>query len=145
MSNEQDPFANGEVYTIQYDKVIQDKKLMASTRLLAYQINQNGYMRVGDYMKELSDSDLEYFLEVSGKEDEEEFSEISLLSEMLATAEGLPSSESVDDFLLRTTTIIGFFACEGLRRKGLVKLYHENMSFGPDMGDKLLVEKIYDK
>jgi hypothetical protein len=145
MSNEQDPFANGEVYTIQYDKVIQDKKLMASTRLLAYQINQNGYMRVGDYMKELSDSDLEYFLEVSGKEDEEEFSEISLLSEMLATAEGLPSSESVDDFLLRTTTIIGFFACEGLRRKGLVKLYHENMSFGPDMGDKILVEKIYDK
>jgi hypothetical protein len=145
MSNEQDPFANGELYTIQYDKVIQDKKLMASTRLLAYQINQNGYMRVGDYMKELSDSDLEYFLEVSGKEDEEEFSEISLLSEMLATAEGLPSSESVDDFLLRTTTIIGFFACEGLRRKGLVKLYHENMSFGPDMGDKILVEKIYDK
>jgi hypothetical protein len=145
MLNEQNPFANGEVYTIQYDKVIQDKTLLASTRLLAYQINQNGYIRVGDYMKELSDSDLEYFLEVSGKEDEEEFSEIALLSEMLATAEGLPASESVDDFLQRTTSIISFFACEGLHRKGLVKLYHENMSFGPDMGDKLLVEKIYGK
>lgn len=40
--------------------------------------------------------------------------------------------------------MIGFFACEGLFRKGLVKLHRENMSFGSDMGDKLLVEKIRD-
>ena len=142
MSNEQDPFANGEVYTIQYDKVLTDTSLMASTRWLAWQIGQDGYKTVGDYMRELSDGDLKYLLEVSGKEDEEQFSEIALLSEMLATAEGLPSSESVDDFLHRTTAIIGFLACEGLRRKGLVKIHYENMSFGPDMGDKLLVEKL---
>lgn len=141
---DQNPFENGDVYTIQYDKVITDKKLMASTRLLASEIRTNGYKTVGEYLQELSDSDLSYLLDTSENTESEEFSEIALLSEMLATAEGLDPSSSIDDFMMRTTAMIGFMACEGLFRKSLVKLYRENMSFGSDMGDKLLVEKIRD-
>jgi hypothetical protein len=29
-----------------------------------------------------------------------------------------------------------------LARKGLVKVFHENMSFGDEMGDKTIVEKL---
>jgi hypothetical protein len=31
---------------------------------------------------------------------------------------------------------------ESLKRKGLVKVYYENISFGDDMGEKIIVEKI---
>ena len=137
-------FKDGEVYTIQYQKIISDKKLLPSTRLLATEILDKGYMRVGDYLKELVDNDLNYFLRVAEDTECEEFAEVALLSEMLATSEGLDPSSSLDDFIKRTTAMIGFFACEGLFRKGIVKLHRENMSFGSDMGDKLLVEKIRD-
>lgn len=59
---EDDMFKDGEVYTIQYQKIISDKKLLPSTRLLATEILDKGYMRVGDYLKELVDNDLNYFL-----------------------------------------------------------------------------------
>jgi hypothetical protein len=35
-----------------------------------------------------------------------------------------------------------FLAIEGLSRKGLVKVYHENISFGEDFGNKIVVEKL---
>lgn len=140
----EDQFNEGEIYTIQYDNVINDKKLMASTRLLASEIRTNGYKIVGEYLQELSESDLVYLLDISSKTESEEFSEIALLSEMLATAEGLDPSADIEIFHQRIVAMIGFLACEGLFRKGMVKLYRENMSFGADMGDKLLVEKIRD-
>jgi hypothetical protein len=34
--------------------------------------------------------------------------------------------------------------CEQLARKGMVKIYRENMSFGPDMENKIVVEKLED-
>lgn len=144
MLNEENPFENGEVFTIRYDKVITDKTLMASTRLLASEIHTKGYKIVGEYFQELSLSDLTYLLDTSSKTESLEFAEIALLSEMLATGEGLESSANTDDFMHRITALIGFLACESLYRKGLVKLYRENMSFGEDMGNKLLVEKIRD-
>ena len=144
MEDQENPFNENEVYTIQYDNVIRDKKLMASTRLLASEIRTNGYKTVGEYLQELSDSDLVYLLTTSEKPESEEFAEIALLSEMLATAEGLDPAASVEDFHMRIVAMIGFMSCEGLFRKGMVKLYRENMSFGADMSDKMLVEKIRD-
>ena len=37
---------------------------------------------------------------------------------------------------------ITWMAIESLKRKGLVKVYYENISFGDDMGEKIIVEKI---
>jgi hypothetical protein len=35
-----------------------------------------------------------------------------------------------------------FVAMESLYRKGMVKVYHKNMSLGEDASDKIVVEKI---
>jgi hypothetical protein len=35
-----------------------------------------------------------------------------------------------------------FISVESLRRKGLVRVYHENMSFGEDAEKRVVVEKI---
>jgi hypothetical protein len=34
----------------------------------------------------------------------------------------------------------GFIVMESLFRKGLINLYHENLSFGEEDGDKLIAE-----
>lgn len=140
---------NGEGnITISYENIIKSKDLMPVTRALALDLSIQGYMAVGDFLKGLSNSDMENLLEISENEDNEQFSEIALIAEMLATGEGLTSfeggntDEGLDSFAQRIKTFCAFLAIESLHRKGLVKVYHENMSFGPDMGSKIVVEKL---
>jgi hypothetical protein len=42
----------------------------------------------------------------------------------------------------RANQLISFLIIVSLERKGLVKVHYENMSFGDDMGDKIVVERI---
>ena len=49
---------------------------------------------------------------------------------------------NVVEITKHTNAMVMFIAMEGLYRKGLVKLYHEHMSFGDDAGDKIVVERI---
>jgi hypothetical protein len=61
---------------------------------------------------------------------------------MLATAEGLDSANDLQVFIDRSNQLTGFIIIESLKRKGLVRVYYENMSFGEEHGDKVVVEKI---
>jgi hypothetical protein len=61
---------------------------------------------------------------------------------MLATAEGLDSSDGYDTVQLRVSQLIAFLAVESLTRKGLVKSYPQNMSFGEDMAKKIIAERL---
>ena len=85
--------------------------------------------------------DLRTLMDASESEDKEHFGDVILISEMLALGEGLePGDMSVT--IDRTRTMAGYLVVESLARKGLVKVNRENMSFGADMGDKIIVEKI---
>jgi hypothetical protein len=68
--------------------------------------------------------------------------DILIISEMLATAEGLDGAADLDVFIDRSNQLTGFIIIESLKRKGLVKVYYENMSFGEELGDKVVVERI---
>jgi hypothetical protein len=81
-------------------------------------------------------------LEVADTDDNPRLGEILLISEMLATGEGLEQSQDADGVTLRMNAFCAFLAIEGLSRKGLVKVYHENISFGEDFGNKIVVEKL---
>jgi hypothetical protein len=128
-------------FALAYENIIKSKSLMPLTRTLALDLTTQGYMSVGDFLKSLSDSDVQNLLNISENNKSEQFSEIVLITEMLAAGEGL-ALEGVDTTTARVNQFCMLIVIESLARKGLVKVFHENMSFGDEMGDKTIVEKL---
>ena len=139
MENEFDP---DQTFYVNYDKIASEKTLLSVTRLLAVEMTKNPYIVVGDFLKQLSNGDLDTLLEIIDVgEDHQNFSDLMLISEMLATGEGLERG-TVDVMHQRINQFLVFVSCEALDRKGLVKVHHKNMSFGEDMANAIVVEKI---
>lgn len=131
-------------YTLDYESLSKSKNLMAITKLLALQIMKTPYINVGEYIQNISDSDLKELLRKMDKPEngDYELEDLILIADMLAAGEGLGTAQDFDTFHQRMDQLVGFLVIESLKRKGLVKVYYENLSFGDDMGDKLVVEKI---
>lgn len=138
MENEE--FDEDGTFSVNIHRVAQDKEVLTLVRLLATQLIATPYLRVGDFFKNLSDDDLETLNEISD-ENHEQFDNLLLIAEMLATGEGLDHG-TMDMIHERMNQLLMFIAMEGLHRKQLVRVYHENMSFGDDMGSKIVVEKL---
>jgi hypothetical protein len=138
MENEE--FDEDGTFTVNIHRVAKDNTVITLTRLLATSLIATPYLSVGDFFKNLSEDDLNTLNEISDEE-HKDFDNILLIAEMLATGEGLDHGD-METIRQRMNQFIMFVAMEGLHRKGLVKLYHENMSFGDDMGSKIVVEKI---
>lgn len=134
-------FEDGPI-SISYDRVMKAKDFLPLTRTLAMDLSESGYMRPGDFLKALSDSDVDTLLKITEDEENSRLDEILLISEMLATGEGLEQSKDAEQVSGRMNAFCAFLAIEGLRRKGLVKVYYENISFGEDFGNKIVVEKL---
>jgi hypothetical protein len=126
--------------TINYDKLKNSTDMLAVTRLLAASLQANPYMRVGNFLKELSDSDLLILRDICEEGDEHaRFQELLLISEMLAKAEGL-STKSIEVMTQRVGMLVMLLTMESLYRKGLIDVFHSNMSFGEDAGDKVIAK-----
>ena len=128
-------------FSINYGKVLHQETFLPVTRLLAADLMKNQYMPIGDFIKSLNDNSLEQLNEISADEDHPNFEEMILISEMLAAAEGT-NMGGTPEVHQRLNLFITWLVFESLKRKGLVKIYYENISFGEDMGDKIIVEKI---
>lgn len=128
-------------FSISYEKVLYQETFLPITRLLAVDLIKSQYMTIGNFIKSLSDYTLQELNDISEDENNIHFEEILLIAEMLASAEGtnLGGPAQVHQRLKMFTTWLIF---ESLKRKGLVKIYYENISFGDDMCDKVIVEKI---
>jgi hypothetical protein len=136
-----------EFLTINYDKIIDSKEFLAVTRMLAIDITKNPYRSIGDFLLNLSDHDLETLCDISENEDDVRFQEIVIITEMLASAEGLDNQyksyeQMAEVAYERLKIFVAYLAIEGLARKGLVRIFRNNMSFGEDTGDKIVCEKI---
>jgi hypothetical protein len=135
-------------FLISFKNVSEDNTMLPTTRLLAVDITKNGYINVGDFFKNMPESDLQSYLhmvEEIHNENADAGAEVLLLSEMLAIGEGLENglnATEMQPMQARMGQLIMFLSCESLARKGLVKLYRENMSFGDDIGNKPFVEKL---
>lgn len=133
--------------SIRFDKVAEDKSFLPVTRLLAIDIIKNPYIVVGDFMRDISDQDIELLLDIADDEDNCHFEELILISEMLAAAEGIPN-EYEDEMELvavarsRISMLLMYLAMESLARKNLIILHRENMTFGDDTGDKIVAERM---
>lgn len=130
---------SGNLY-VNLQEVTKSNMVMSVTKLLATQLMQNPYMTVETFLVGLSDQDLYTFI---NEEDETKFYEdYILISEMLAAAEGCPPISDKEQVGKRIQQLIVFLTLESLARKGLCKIYRENMSFDEDMMDAKLAERI---
>lgn len=130
-------------FSIVYEKVLAGKDHLSVTRLLAASLVSEPYMTVQHFLLGLNDKDLDTLIDLSEKDQDPQFGDLVLIAGMLAEAEGLGSG-NMDEYQKRVSGLVGFLVIESLARKGLVKAYRENMSFGDDMNDKVIVELIRD-
>ena len=136
-----------DTMAIRFDRVAEDKSFLPVTRLLAIDIIKNPYLAVGDFMKEISDQDIELLLDIADDEDNCHFEELVLIPEMLAAAEGIPNEyedekEMIATARARVAIFITYLTIESLARKDLIIIHRENMSFGDDAGDRVVAEKL---
>jgi transcription elongation factor GreA-like protein len=137
-------------YVFNLDNIMAKKSYVQSTRLLAIDIKTNGYASLKDFFNDMPEEDLEAYLEMMEHfedTDSNEGEELVLLASMLALAEGIDPGLNDDNEYLelmsrRCNQLFFLLTIESLARKGLVRFYRENISFGEDMLDKILCEKI---
>ena len=134
-----------ENFTLDLQAISKSATLMSITKMLALRLLENPYMNVGDYLQSLSDGDVDVLIlkidqipEAEGNDLED----LMLIADMLATGEGLDQSQTAEAFHDRLNRLVNLILLESLKRKGFVKLFYENMSFGEDMEDKQIAEKI---
>jgi hypothetical protein len=141
--NMEDILDNGEFggYTVNLPEVAKSTDCLAITRLVATKIMNQPYMTVAEFLTGLSDSDVAQLVAVLDDEDQN-FEDILLLAEMVSTAEGLSNSDSFESMRFRMAQLTTFIIVESLARKGLCRIFRENMSFGEDMADKQIAEKL---
>ena len=126
------------------EKIIASDKLLPVTKSVAKMLMRNPYTSLGKFFMKLSDDNLKALSEII-EEGDSEFNDgmedIVLMTEMLSRAEGVPS-QCIDDITENVNYFGACITCVSLARKGLVRVYYDNMSFGTDNGDKIIVEKI---
>lgn len=129
-------------FHLNYANIVKEKSLLSVTRLLAGDIAKNPYMTVGDFFKNITDGDLDILGKIIDKGDQHKnFEDIMLISMMLSAAEGCEPSQ-IDEYVDHFNQFAMFVACEALFRKGIVKLHRENMSFGEDLKNAIIVERL---
>jgi len=151
-------FDDGSGMSVNYENLINSRQYLAVTRKLASDLMKKPYMTVEQFINNLSDGDISQLLETSVDDDDEDadpfdsiaeteknLGDLVLIAEMLAVAEGLPNSDGYDMVQNRVSQLIAFLAVESLARKGMVKSYPQNMSFGEDMAKKIIAERIDDE
>ena len=131
-------------FTVNLSEVVKSSDCLAVTRLLAADLIVKPYLSVGDWIGNVSDSDLKNLVQGAelDKNDEVILEDLMLIFMMLRQAEGLPPVKEDEDFRRGIGQLVTMLVGESLARKGLIKLYRENLSFGDDMGDKIVMEKI---
>ena len=131
---------NNTPLQLNYDKIAEHKGFLSITRMLAIDMMKNPYITPADFLKRLSEEELQTLIEISDDEEHERMDEVMLISEMLATGEGLAPA-NLDVATERVNQFCVFLVLETLSRKELVKVKYENMSFGEDYKDKIIAEK----
>jgi hypothetical protein len=126
------------------EKIIESDKLLPVTKSVAKMLMRNPYTSLGKFFKTISDDNLQALSEII-EEGDSEFNDgiedVVLMTEMLSRAEGVPS-QCIDDITENVNYFGACVTCVSLARKGLVRVYYDNMSFGRDQGDKVLVERL---
>jgi hypothetical protein len=127
-------------FEINYEKIVKTKDILPMVRLLAADLMQNPYMTLGAYFQTAKDTDLELILEASEDDEDERLSDILLMAEMLAKAEGV-ITEDIDDVHTHLNIFITLAAVASLDRKDLIDADYDVMSFGEEFAKHVVAKR----
>lgn len=129
-------------FSINYDKIAADKEMQAITRLLAVDLMTKSYITVGEFYKNINDTDLFNIIEC---EDTDPFmAEILLMSQMLAKAEGV-DTETFEQLHDQVQSFISFGVLTSLDRKDMIICHYDKMSLGEDSKFNVVAERKKDE
>jgi hypothetical protein len=127
-------------FEINYERVFKANNILPMVRLLAAELMKNPYMTIGSYLQRARDSDLQTILEASEDEEDERLSDILLMAEMLAKAEGV-ETDSIEDVYKHLNSFITLVAVASLERKGLILADYDVMSFGEEFAHSTIAKR----
>lgn len=127
-------------FEINYENILKTKDVLPMVRLLAADLMANPYMTLGTYFQTAKDTDLELIIEASEDEEDERLSDILLMAEMLARAEGV-TTDDIDDVHNHLNIFITLAAVTSLDRKDLVDANYDNMSFGEEFAQHIIAKR----
>jgi hypothetical protein len=127
-------------FEINYERVFKANNILPMVRLLAAELMKNPYMTIGSYLQRARDSDLQTILEASEDEEDERLSDILLMAEMLAKAEGV-ETDSIEDVYKHLNSFITLAAVASLERKGLILADYDVMSFGEEYAHSTIAKR----
>lgn len=125
---------------LQLSNISEHKEFLSITRMLAHDLMKNPYLIVGDFIQSISNEELDILVQICDDEQHPRLDEIMVIAEMLATGEGLEQA-NIDIITERVNQLNMFLILESLKRKELIRLNYQNMSFGEDCKDKIIAEK----
>jgi hypothetical protein len=125
---------------INYERVLKSNNILPMVRLLAADLMKNPYMTIGTYLQKARDSDLQLILEASEDEEDERLSDILLMAEMLAKAEGV-ETECIEDVYKHLNSFITLVAVASLERKKLILADYDVMSFGEEFAHHTIAKR----
>ena len=125
---------------INYEKVLNTNSILPMVRLLAADLMKNPYMTIGAFLQRARNDDLQLILEASEDEEDERLSDILLMAEMLAKAEGV-ETDSIEDVYKHLNSFITLAAVASLERKGLILADYDVMSFGEEFAHSTIAKR----
>lgn len=120
---------------IDLERIINSHTAWPINKVIATKLSLHPHFTVGEYFQALADDDLEFLGKSLSETNFEDHAaaELFLMMMLLCMAEGLDVSDD-DSLNVRFDMLTMFITFESLRRKGMVEIKYENMSFGDDMG-----------
>ena len=97
-------------------------------------------MSIGTFLQRARADDLKLILEASEDEEDERLSDILLLAEMLAKAEGV-ETECIEDVYKHLNSFITLVAVASLERKKLIFADYDVMSFGEEFAHHTIAKR----
>ena len=128
------------MFGINLERVINSHESWAINKVLATKLSLHPHFTVGEFFQSIADDDLEFLSKAIAETNFEDHAsaELFLMMILLCMAEGL---EIADDEKLeaRFDLLTMFVTVESLRRKGMVEIKYEIISFGEDMANENFV------
>lgn len=135
---------NLDEFEVNLGRVIEDKETHSIIRLLAVDMQKNPYITVGEWLKSLSNKDVQSLVEDLADADDMNDSGMQSLilgTLMLSRAEQV-FIESDEELAKAAEMFRIFIVISSLDRKGMAKAIYQNMSFGEDAKNLHVAEKI---
>lgn len=142
---------DSENLRLNYPEIAKAEWIAPTIRLFAIDIQKNPYISVGEWFSKLSDRSVAELQDLAegcvdaNPEDEEQsefYQQLILLSQMLAHAESTQNMSDTDYVNEQFAKLLTIITMVSLQRKGLIRVFYENLTLGRDMDDKCVAERI---